>query len=131
MQRIILFDGICNFCSSSVQFIIKRDPDLKFQFASLQSNEGKQLLIEHQISTDMDSMVLIEKGCVYTKSSAALRIAKELNGAYQLLSIFLVIPKPVRDIFYTILAKNRYRWFGKKDQCMIPKPEDKQRFLDT
>ncbi|QGH35605.1 DUF393 domain-containing protein [Gracilibacillus salitolerans] len=131
MQRIILFDGICNFCSSSVQFIIKRDPDLKFQFASLQSNEGKQLLIEHQISTDMDSMVLIEKGCVYTKSTAALRIAKELNGAYQLLLVFLVIPKPVRDIFYTILAKNRYRWFGKKEQCMIPKPEDKQRFLDT
>ncbi|MGP4041149.1 thiol-disulfide oxidoreductase DCC family protein [Gracilibacillus sp. D59] len=131
MKRIILFDGICNFCSSSVQFIIKRDPKFKFQFASLQSEIGQQLLKQQQFSENMDSIVLIENDQVYTKSTAALRIAKELKGAYQFLSIFLVIPKPVRDIFYNILAKNRYRWFGKKDQCMIPKTEDKQRFLDT
>ncbi|SFL36441.1 Predicted thiol-disulfide oxidoreductase YuxK, DCC family [Gracilibacillus orientalis] len=131
MQRIILFDGVCNFCSSSVQFIIKRDPVHKFQFASLQSDVGQQLLTKYQVSQDMDSMVLIEKDRVYTKSTAALRIAKELKGAYQLLSIFLIIPKPIRDIFYNILANNRYRWFGKKNQCMLPKPEDRQRFLDT
>ncbi|WP_208590194.1 thiol-disulfide oxidoreductase DCC family protein [Gracilibacillus suaedae] len=131
MQRIILFDGVCNFCSSSVQFIIMRDPDFKFQFASLQSEKGQQLLAKHHVCLDIDSMVLIEKDRVYTKSTAALRIANELKGVYQLFAIFLIIPKPVRDIFYTILAKNRYRWFGKKDQCMIPKPADKQRFLDT
>ncbi|WP_018933318.1 thiol-disulfide oxidoreductase DCC family protein [Gracilibacillus lacisalsi] len=131
MKRIILFDGVCNFCSSSVQFIIKRDPTLKFQFASLQSEKGQHLLTKHRASQDMDSIVLLENDRVYTKSTAALRIAKELKGVYQLFAIFLIIPKPVRDIFYTILAKNRYRWFGKKDQCMIPKPEDKQRFLDS
>lgn len=131
MQRIILFDGICNFCSSSVQFIIKRDPVRIFHFASLQSEVGQQLVDRHQVSQDLDSLVLLEKGRVYTKSSAVLRIAKELKGGYRLFAIFLIIPKPIRDFLYNILANNRYRWFGKKEQCMIPKPEDKQRFLDS
>ncbi|MGN8644584.1 thiol-disulfide oxidoreductase DCC family protein [Gracilibacillus sp. HCP3S3_G5_1] len=131
MQRIILFDGICNFCSSSVQFIIKRDPARKFHFASLQSEIGQQLVDRHQVSQDLDSLVLLEKGRVYTKSSAVLRIAKELKGGYRLFAIFLIIPKPIRDFLYNIFANNRYRWFGKKEQCMIPKPEDKQRFLDS
>lgn len=130
MERIILFDGICNVCDRSVQFIIAHDPSHKFKFASLQGETGRFYIENCQLPEGLDSIVLIEGKDVFFKSTAALKIAKQLSGLYPLLAIFLIIPKPIRDFFYDIVAKNRYRWFGKKDHCMVPGPKDKQRFLD-
>ncbi|MBU9710993.1 thiol-disulfide oxidoreductase DCC family protein [Evansella tamaricis] len=130
MSEIILFDGVCNLCTTSVQFIIKRDPEGIFQFASLQSTEGQKLLKRYNINSTMDSFILIKNEKYYVKSSAALHVAKELRGGWKLLFPLVVIPPPIRNIFYSIVAKNRYRWFGKKEDCMIPTPEIRQRFLD-
>lgn len=129
MQRIILFDGECNFCDQSVQFIIKRDPKEHFKFASLQSKIGKDLLNKFNTPVEIDSIVLIEGNHCYFKSSAALRICKKLNGLWKILYLLLVIPKPFRDFFYEILAKNRYKWFGKRESCRIPSSEERKRFL--
>ncbi|KPH71748.1 thiol-disulfide oxidoreductase DCC family protein [Oceanobacillus caeni] len=129
MKRIILFDGECNFCDYSVQFIIKRDPKGHFQFASLQSEIGKGLLKKYNAPLDIDSFVLIEDNRCYFKSSAALRVCKHLKGAWKLLYLLLVVPSALRDCFYEIVAKNRYRWFGKKESCMLPSPNERKRFL--
>lgn len=129
MERIILFDGECNLCDQSVQFIIKRDPDGVFTFASLQSDIGKMLLNECNVSSEIDSFVLIEGERYYVKSSAALRVCKNITGAWKLLYALVVIPKPLRDFFYGMIAKNRYKWFGKKDQCLLPSPDVRKRFL--
>ncbi len=129
MQRIILFDGECNFCDQSVQFIIKRDPKGYFKFASLQSKIGKELLNKYNAPKDIDSFVLIEDNYCYFKSSAALRVCKNLRGAWKLLYVFLVLPKTFRDFFYEKIAKNRYKWFGKIESCRIPSPEERKRFL--
>lgn len=129
MDKVILFDGECNFCDKSVQFIMARDQHARFSFASLQSEIGKKLLKQYDAPEDLDSFVLIENGRFYTQSSAALRVCQSLDGAWKLLVAFLIVPKPIRDFFYTILAKNRYKWFGKKDQCMLPSPEQRKRFL--
>lgn len=130
MKRIILFDGDCNFCDASVQFIIKRDPYAHFYFTSLQSEKGLQLKRQYNIAEDEDSVVLIEKGKAYTQSSAALRIAKKLDGLWHLLFLFILVPRPIRDRVYQYVAKNRYKWFGKKeDTCALPSPEMRKRFL--
>ncbi|OKL37765.1 thiol-disulfide oxidoreductase DCC family protein [Domibacillus mangrovi] len=129
MNLIILFDGECNFCDSSVQFIIKRDPKGLFHFASLQSEAGQKLLKKHNIPTDIDSMVLMEKEKTYYKSSAALMICRHLQGAWKLFYIFILIPSPIRHIVYDWIAKNRYKWFGKKESCMLPPPSSRKRFL--
>lgn len=129
MERIILFDGECNLCDQSVQFIIKRDPDGVFTFASLQSDIGKILLNKCNVSSEIDSFVLIEGERYYVKSSAALRVCKNITGAWKLLYALVVIPKPLRDFFYGMIAKNRYKWFGKKDQCLLPSPDVRKRFL--
>lgn len=129
LQRIILFDGECNFCDQSVQFIIKRDPKGYFKFTSLQSEIGKESLNKYNAPKDIDSFVLIEDNSCYVKSSAALRVCKKLRGAWKLLYVFLVLPKNFRDFFYEIIAKNRYKWFGKKESCRIPSPEERKRFL--
>ncbi|WP_068676725.1 thiol-disulfide oxidoreductase DCC family protein [Oceanobacillus sp. Castelsardo] len=129
MKRIILFDGECNFCDYSVQFIIKRDPKGHFQFASLQSDIGKELLKKYNAPQAMDSFVLIEGNHCYFKSSAALRVCKHLKGAWKLLYFLLVVPSPLRDIFYELVAKNRYKWFGKKERCILPSVEERERFL--
>ncbi|HHY72153.1 MAG TPA: thiol-disulfide oxidoreductase DCC family protein [Bacillus bacterium] len=129
MERIILFDGDCNFCDQSVQFIIKRDTKELFKFTSLQSDIGKELLNKHNAPENIDSFVLIEGDNCYFKSSAALRVCRNLKGAWKLPYILLVIPKPFRDLFYGIIAKNRYKWFGKKESCMLPSPEERTRFL--
>lgn len=130
MKRIVLFDGVCNFCNSSVQFIIKRDPAAHFLFTSLQSEKGMELIKQYAIPTDIDGVVLIENGKVFTKSSAALRIAKKLDGLWHLFFVFIVVPSKIRDIFYDYFAKNRYKWFGKKeDACMLPPPEMRKRFI--
>lgn len=130
MRKLILFDGVCNFCDHGVQFIIKRDPTGIYQFASLQSTIGMSLLKEHHIPNDMDSLLLIEDSKCYDKSSAALRICKNLTGLWKAFYILLLIPKPLRDLLYDGLAKNRYKWFGKKDSCTIPSPEMRKRFLE-
>lgn len=129
MEKIILFDGECNFCDKSVQFIIKRDPKAIFKFASLQSDIGKELLAKHKAPSDIDSFVLITKDICYFKSSAALRVCKDLKGGWKMLYPFLIVPSPIRNVFYDILAKNRYKWFGQKDSCMLPTPEQRERFL--
>nr|WP_262482011.1 DUF393 domain-containing protein [Aquimarina agarivorans] len=128
----ILFDGICNLCSSAIQFMIKHDKKRKFRYASLQSEIGQQLLNERNIDPKViDSIILIEPNkAYYFKSTAALEIAKHLSGIYPLLSVFLFFPAKMRDPIYDFIAKNRYKWFGKKESCMIPDKEIKSLFLD-
>lgn len=129
VKKIILFDGECNFCDKSVQFIIKRDPEAIFSFTSQQGEAGQQMIKKHHAPSSVDSIILIENDTYYLKSSAALRICRHLQGAWKLLFIFILVPYPIRDFFYNILAKNRYKWFGKKDQCTLPTPEVRKRFL--
>ena len=131
-KMIILFDGVCNLCNGAVNFIIKHDKNDIFRYASLQSNIGKKLTLERNIDTSqLDSIILINPGTAYYhKSTAALQIAKRLSGILPFLSIFLVLPNAFRDWVYDIIAKNRYKWFGKKDNCMIPTPELKSLFMD-
>lgn len=130
MKRIVLFDGECNFCNSSVQFIIKRDPAAHFLFSSLQSETGEKYVKQFNIPDDVDSIVLIENGKAYTKSSAALHIAKKLDGLWHLLFLFILVPRKIRDGFYDYFARNRYRWFGKTEgACRLPSPEERKRFI--
>ena len=129
MNPVILFDGECNFCDSSVQFIIKNDPKGIFHFASLQSDTGQELLKKHHVPSNIDSMILIEENKVYYKSAAALRICRHLKGAWKLLYAFIVVPRPLRNVAYDFIAKNRYKWFGKKESCMLPSPSVRARFI--
>jgi predicted DCC family thiol-disulfide oxidoreductase YuxK len=129
-KGIVLFDGYCNLCSWSVQFIIKRDKNDYFRFASLQSEIGKQVINQFNLPSDFDdSVVLIENNQIYFKSTAALRIAKKLKSFWPLSSIFMVIPKFIRDYIYTIIATKRFKWFGKKDACYIPDKDEQELFL--
>lgn len=128
MKAIVLFDGDCNFCDASVQFIIKRDPKAYFQFASIQSEVGQRYVEQFQLQT-IDSVIVIEDNHAYTKSSAALKIAKRFSGLWKLLLIAKVIPSPIRDKVYDYIAKNRYKWFGKKEVCHLPTKEERERFL--
>ena len=128
---VIFFDGVCNLCNSSVQFVIKRDPKANFRFASLQSDLAKQLLPKGLSEDDnLQSIVMLSGDTIYTRSTAALRVAKKLGGLWPVLYSFMLIPKFLRDAVYDFIARNRYKWFGKKDECMIPTPEMKERFLD-
>tara|TARA_B100000508_G_C11329772_1_gene213702 strand:- start:52 stop:462 length:411 start_codon:yes stop_codon:yes gene_type:complete len=128
--KIILFDGVCNLCNSSVNFVIKRDRKNIFKFAALQSEVGLELIEKYAIdSSKTDSIILIEDGKAYIKSTAALRVAKHLGGGYPLLYIFIVVPTFIRNWVYDYVAKNRYKWYGKKESCMIPTPELKEKFL--
>jgi len=129
MSSIVLFDGVCNFCNDSVNFIIRHDRDRRFKFAPLQSDIGQQLRVKYGIAKDVDSIVLIENDQAYTHSTAAMRIAKGLGGIMLLLYVFIVVPTFIRDFFYKTFANNRYRLFGKKEVCMIPTPEVRERFL--
>lgn len=128
MKYIILFDGECNFCDSSVQFIIKRDPEAKFNFAAINSPIGADMISKFQLS-NVDSLVLVHEDKCYTKSTAALKIAKELNSPLKATYLFIIVPKPLRDPLYDFIARNRYKWFGKKEVCNIPSKEDRQRFI--
>lgn len=131
-KKIILFDGVCNLCNNSVNFIIEHDKKDVFRFASLQSEIGQKLTSERGIDPEeLDSIVLIEPGVAYfKKSTAALEISKELSGGYSMLKYFSFLPEGLRDSVYDLIANNRYKWFGKKDSCMIPTPELKAKFLD-
>jgi predicted DCC family thiol-disulfide oxidoreductase YuxK len=129
-QSIILFDGVCNLCNASVSFVIERDKKNVFQFASLQSSFGQEVLKKHQLSaSDFDSMILLQNGIIHQRSDAALRIAKELSGAWKLLYGFIIVPRFIRNGVYNFVARNRYKWFGKQEACMIPTPELKAKFI--
>lgn len=129
---VVLFDGVCNLCTWSVQFILRRDPQGYFRFAALQSPVGQQLLQMHGYSsTVLSSVVLIEQDRVYTSSDAALRIARHLNGWWPFVNLLRVVPRPIRDTIYQWIATHRYRWFGQRDTCMIAPPGARDRFLDA
>ncbi|MGF2615938.1 thiol-disulfide oxidoreductase DCC family protein [Rossellomorea vietnamensis] len=130
MGAVILFDGVCNLCNNTVQFIIKRDDRAYFKFASLQSDAGKVVIEKFQINPKIDSIILIEQNKFYVKSEAALRVSKNLGGFWKVFFVFMVIPKKIRDKVYDFIAQNRYKWFGKRDSCMLPSSEMKKRFLE-
>ncbi len=141
MSAVVLFDGVCNFCDSSVNFVIEHDRDGYFKFAPLQSEAGIELANKYGLRSEeaassadglvpIDSVILIEDGAAYTHSTAALRIVRRLGGIWSWLYAFIVVPRPIRDFFYKLFARYRYRFFGKKDQCMIPSPEVRARFLN-
>jgi predicted DCC family thiol-disulfide oxidoreductase YuxK len=131
-KKLILFDGVCNLCNASVQYIIKHDKNNIFLFAALQSDLGHKIIAEYKIDAKKTDSILLytqEKGIDY-KSTAALKIAIKLGFPTNLLSIFFIIPAFIRNWVYDFIAKNRYKWYGKKDACMIPTPELKSKFLD-
>lgn len=129
-KPVILFDGVCNLCNGSVQFVIKHDKAARYSFASLQSETGRELLQQYHLPlTDFNSFVLIKDGRAFTKSSAALMVAKDLTGWVQLLYGFIIVPVFIRDAVYNLVARNRYKWFGKKETCMLPSPALQSRFL--
>jgi predicted DCC family thiol-disulfide oxidoreductase YuxK len=129
MVSIVLFDGDCHFCDWSVQFIIRHDHKEIYYFAPLQSERAKVLLEKHQISIDINSLVLIENNKAYMKSSAVLRICRNLQGIWKSFYTFIIIPKSILDLLYDFLAKNRYKWFGKQNKCMIYPEHIRKRFL--
>lgn len=127
---IILFDGVCNLCNSFVQFVINHDPAGRFSFASLQSELGQNTLRAHGLPTDQfKSVLLLEDGKLYTHSTAALRVLRHLSGGWSWLYAFILVPKFLRDPVYDWVSRNRYRWFGQQESCMLPTPELKARFL--
>jgi predicted DCC family thiol-disulfide oxidoreductase YuxK len=126
-RPVILFDGVCNLCTGSVQFVIERDSRKRFRFASLQSPVAERLLGQRD---DLESMILVQDGKTYRKSGAALRIARQLDGLWPLLALFLVVPRFLRDAVYDWIGRRRYRMFGKRDTCWVPRPELAERFLD-
>ena len=129
-KPILLFDGVCNLCNGSVQFIIERDTKKQFLFASLQSEKGQELLTKFNLPTqDFDSFVFIEGEKIYTKSTAALRVFSRFGGLWSLLKIFLLVPAFLRNLVYSLVAKNRYKWFGKSESCWLPTPDLQSRFL--
>lgn len=127
---IILFDGVCNFCNGAINFILRQDKKGVFRFAPLQSEKGQQLLQRFNLpQQSFDSFILIDEGKVYKSSTAGLYLYNKLPWYWKWTQLFWIVPRFVRDAVYDTIARNRYRWFGKKDQCMVPTPEIKSRFL--
>ena len=131
-RKIVLYDGVCNLCADSIQFILPRDPRGIFRFAPLQGEFAKSVLAQYGISdlAALESVILIEDGKPVLFSSAALRIARQLTFPWNLSAVFLVVPRPIRDAVYRWIARNRYRWFGKQAACLLPRPEWRTRFLE-
>jgi len=130
-KKIVLFDGVCNLCSNSVQFILKRDKKNQFLFGSLQGKTGQDYLKKFNLTANtFNSFMLVEDDTLYARSAAALRMLKHLGGGWSLLYAFIIVPQFIRDAIYNLVAKNRYKWFGKKDACWIPTPALKAKFLD-
>ena len=128
---LVLFDGVCNLCNSSVQFIIKNDPAGYFKFAPLQSEKGQEILKRFNMKTDdYDTFILYKNGQIYTRSTGVLHVLKHFNNYYRFFYFFIIIPSFIRDYLYNFVAGNRYRFFGRKDACMIPTPELKARFIN-
>jgi predicted DCC family thiol-disulfide oxidoreductase YuxK len=129
-EAVLLFDGVCNLCNGLVAFLIPRDPDGQLQFAALQSDAGQALLARHGLPTEgFDSFVLVEGEQLYTKSDAAIRVAELLGWPYRAARVGRLLPSGLRDSLYDIVANNRYDWFGRKDQCMVPDENVSDRFL--
>ncbi|WP_298715046.1 thiol-disulfide oxidoreductase DCC family protein [Chitinophaga sp.] len=129
-KAVILFDGVCRFCNGSVNFVLRHDKSGRFRFAPLQSEPGQRLMAEHGIDREKtDSFVLIEGGKPYLKSTAALRVARGLGFPWNLLWAFMIVPAFIRNAVYDRIARNRYRWFGKMDACMVPDAEMRSKFL--
>jgi predicted DCC family thiol-disulfide oxidoreductase YuxK len=129
---ILLFDGVCNLCNSSVQFVIAHDPKAIVRFASLQSDVAKTKMREVDMAEGyLDSIILLVEDKMYVKSSAALRVCKYLSGLWPVLQCLLIIPRPIRDYFYDVIARNRYRWFGRQETCWVPTIDLRARFLDA
>ena len=128
---VLLFDGVCNLCNGAVAFVIRRDRRARFRFAPLQSPAADALLASHGVARDglPDSFVLVEDGRVHLRSTAALRVARGLRFPWPLLAAFLLVPRCLRDPAYDLVARNRYRWFGRRDECMVPTAELQARFL--
>ena len=127
---IILFDGICNFCNNKINLVIRKDKKDFFRFAALQSEAGKKIMADHGIvMPDPDTFIFIENGKIYNRSSAALHIAKHMDGLWKLFFAFIIVPPFLRDLFYRLIAKNRYKWWGVRESCMIPTPEVRKKFL--
>ena len=142
VHRIVAFDGLCNLCNSTVNWIIDHDPKQQFKFIALQDiarlktgnteqQEAYALLKNELIdaSSDLSSVLLIENGQLYKKSTAVLRICRQLSGLYPVLHTYIIIPRALRDLVYDLIAHNSYKWFGKREQCRVPSPDVKQRFL--
>ncbi|HPG12752.1 MAG TPA: thiol-disulfide oxidoreductase DCC family protein [Chitinophagaceae bacterium] len=128
---LVIFDGVCNFCNYWVNFAVKRDRKKRLLFSPFQGKTASKILLDYNINpTTITSVILIDNGKAYSQSSAAIRICKYLDGGWKLFYILLIIPKFIRDFLYNIIARNRYKWFGKKETCMIPTPALKERFLD-
>ncbi len=127
---ILLFDGVCNLCNASVQWILKRDQQGQFRFAALQSEVGQHFLQKHGLAAkDFDTAVLVIGEQIFLRSDAALEIVRRLGGFWRLLYFFKILPRPLRNAVYNLVARNRYRWFGHREECMLPKPAWKERFL--
>ena len=129
-ERIILFDGVCNWCNAWVDLTIDHDPHGKFKFGTLQSEQAQQILKVLQLPTeDFETFLLLEHGRIYTKSTAALRIVKHLSGFWPLFYLGIMIPRPLRDALYDYIARHRYKWMGKAEACRVPTPADHDRFV--
>ena len=128
-ELLLLFDGECNFCNGAVNFVIDHDPKGRFRFASLQSELGQRLTAQYGLAPELSSSILIERGKAYTSSTGALRAARHLRLPVSLLSVFLLVPRFVRDVAYRWFAARRYRFFGKSEMCRVPSPELRARFL--
>lgn len=129
MERTILFDGVCNFCNGAVNFIIRHDPEKKFRFAPLQSEFGERMRTKFSIGDEVDSIILIEGEQAFMHSTAGLKVAKELGLPWSLGYAAIIVPSPIRDWFYKLFAKYRYKLFGRKDVCMMPTPDVRERFV--
>ena len=129
-ERVIVFDGVCNWCNAWVNFAIDHDPQGKFKLGTLQSDHAKQILQELQLSTeDFETFLLLERTRIFTKSTAALRIARHLSGFWPLLYLCIVVPRPFRDAVYDFVARHRYKWMGKAEACRVPTPSERARFI--
>lgn len=131
MASLVLFDGACNLCNGFVQFVVARDPGGRFQFGALQSASARRVLELHDTPAPLpDAIVLVDDGQLFTRSTAALRIARRLTFPWPLAYAFIAVPRPLRDWIYDLVARHRYRWFGKRDHCMVPTPALRSRFID-
>ena len=131
MALLVLFDGVCNLCNGVVTFVIARDPHGRFKFGALQSAAARRVIEAHRAPDPLpDAIVLVEGGRLYTRSTAALRIARRLTFPWPLTAVFLAVPRPLRDRVYALFASRRYRWFGRRETCMVPTPELRARFIE-
>lgn len=129
-DHLLLFDGVCNLCNGWVRFVIRHDRTAKFRFAALQSDTGQALLAQHDLAMpELDTLVYFHKGTALVRSTAALGVARSLGAPWSLAYAFMLVPRPWRDALYDLVARNRFRWFGRRASCMVPTPELRSRFL--